>query len=274
MILILSPHLDDALFSMTNYLLHYNGFVIICTLFTKEFDKKSFNGDYKYYADTKTRKLEDNNAIQKLLKLNNNLKIKTIYLNLYDDLFRYYLKNINIEKEIIDSLRNINKYYNFGKIFCPLGIGNHPDHCLTYKCASKVFDSRLIYYFYDYPYCNLKVNIYQRLNQLKIKNNIKLSFNDYKKYYYHPIYQSTNCIIRLCRITNVFLQYLYHKLFNNDYLCDSILHTSYYNYQKKFQVVKLYETQIVPIFGSFNILYNTLQTKYKEYYIKIDNNKC
>ena len=270
MILILSPHLDDALFSMTNYLLHYKGEVVICTLFTKSYNKINFEGDYKYYADTKTRKTEDYTAIQKLLNINSNLKIKMIYLELYDNLFRYYLKNYSVENKIIELFTRIKNNYKFDKIFCPLGIGNHNDHLLTFKCANIVFNYNLLNYYYDYPYCNLKINKFNRFNQLKINHNIKLTFQDFKNYYYYPMYNSTNFFIKIFRITNIFFQYIYQKIFINKKKYDTILHTNYYNYQKKFQIIKSYKTQINPIFGCLDNLFNILKTKYKEYYIKIN----
>ena len=56
--LILSPHLDDALYSMSSFLCNHYGDVIIATLFTREVDN-DYQGHYALYADMKTRKKED-----------------------------------------------------------------------------------------------------------------------------------------------------------------------------------------------------------------------
>ena len=63
--LIFSPHLDDALFSLSSYLVSFKGNVIIATLFTKEC-RNNFKGDYALYANTKKRKEENYNAINKI----------------------------------------------------------------------------------------------------------------------------------------------------------------------------------------------------------------
>ena len=53
--LIISPHLDDALFSLSSYLLSYKGNIIIATLFTKECCH-NFKDVYALYANMKKRK--------------------------------------------------------------------------------------------------------------------------------------------------------------------------------------------------------------------------
>jgi len=283
MICIISPHLDDAIFSMSNFLLKYKGNVIICTIFTKEFTKIKFFDDYKYYADTQKRKQEDQKAIIELKKRNKNIRIKMIYLNLYDDLFRYYISNanINIHIELIQVLTKIKNKYNFQKIFCPLGIGNHPDHLLTYDYITKIFNFQNLYYYYDYPYCCLKLNVFNRLKYLNLSNyhDIDLELKDFINYYQHPIYKSTNIVIRILRMTKIFCTYYIDKiylLFNNYFQYSNNMKNKIEfrinkinNFQKKYQIIKHYYTQIIPIFGNSISLYNNLKINNQEYYIKI-----
>ena len=68
-IVILSPHLDDALFSLSNLILTSKHKIIIVTLFTKEVEN-NFVGDYALYADTITRKEEDVKVINKIKSIN------------------------------------------------------------------------------------------------------------------------------------------------------------------------------------------------------------
>jgi hypothetical protein len=259
--LILSPHLDDALLSNCHFLTSYNCCVIIATIFTKEINHK-FTGDYGCYANLKERKIEDNNAISNLKQMNKNIKIITLYLNLPDHLFRSY--NSNITNLIYEEFNNLNSKYLIDTVYCPLGIGDHPDHLLTYEMCKKIFDNDKIFYYLDYPYCNLKLNVFKRFNYLNLRNNIKLTFNDLIEYYYHPIYRSCPNFIRLFKIINCTFYYLFQGIYNSQITIKKV------DYFKKLKIISNYKTQIIPIFGSLQNLKSNLLEFNQEFYLKIN----
>ena len=261
-ILILSPHLDDAIFSLSSLLLNYKGNVVIATLFTQE-NKHNFKGDYALYADMKTRKLEDYNAFEKIMSYNQNIFIKRIYLNLPDELFRS--NNLEINKLIQDKLLNIKNNYNFKAIYCPLAIGEHTDHILTYNNCIKIFKNSHILFYCDYPYCNLKLNTIKRLNSLQINHTLKLTYNDVKEYYCHPIYKSSPFFIRIVRIIINFLSII----FPLPKKYDSETYRFKTEPNLKHNIVSNYFTQIEPIFGSFYNLNDTLKKYSNEVYLNI-----
>ena len=104
--LILSPHLDDALFSMSNFLVNTYCDILLVTLFTKE-EKHNLTNDYAMYANIAKRKIEDKNAINKVKKLNPHIRIEIKYLDLPDQIFRN--RNVNINADIEKKLLEIKK---------------------------------------------------------------------------------------------------------------------------------------------------------------------
>ena len=77
-LLFISPHLDDVIFSISEYIdkmIDNNYQIIIATVFTKSNSSllKNLIGDYYMYGDYITRILEDKNAIK---SVNKNIIIK------------------------------------------------------------------------------------------------------------------------------------------------------------------------------------------------------
>ena len=144
--LILSPHLDDALYSMSSFLCNHYGDVIIVTLFTREVEN-DYQGHYALYADMKTRKKEDVRAIKKIEEMNMHIRIKVIYLDLPDQIFRS--KCSHIEEPIYDAFHNLHDTYEISAIYCPLGIGKHYDHILTHNICKEVFHANKTFFYYD-----------------------------------------------------------------------------------------------------------------------------
>jgi hypothetical protein len=244
--LIISPHLDDALFSLSALL---QGHIVIATVFTQEHlfkGLKGLKGAYAAYADMKTRKKEDIAAFHFLTRKKKNVKIEYIHLDFPDKLFR---KNDAIMlKPLREELRELYNQ-NFDKIYCPLGVGGHPDHLLVFEMCQVVFGNRAAYYC-EYPYSGLKLNRVKRFNALGLKHDLRLKWQDYIDYYRHPIYASTLGIVRLYR------------------MC----HWPFGTRENTFQIIKYetdvafkgklvshYQTQIEPIFGSAEHLEKELQ---------------
>ena len=145
-----------------------------------------------------------------------------------------------------------------------MAIGEHKDHLITYNECSKVFDKSKTYFYYDYPYCNLKLNTIKRLNYLQINHELSVSFNDIIEYYNHPIYMSTPRIVRIIRIIYNLFWCIFPSKNNN-----IEIYEEYVDCNIKNDIVSNYITQIKPIFGSFINLKNTLTKYCKEVYLNI-----
>jgi hypothetical protein len=241
--LIISPHLDDALFSLSALL---QGHIVIATVFTQENPVKTFKGVYAAYADMQTRKKEDVAAFNFLTRKKKNVKVDYLHLDFPDKLFR---KNDGIVLEPLrEELRELYNQ-NFDKIYCPLGVGGHPDHLLVFEMCHAVFGSRAAYYC-EYPYSGLKLNRVKRFNELGLKHDFRLKWQDFIDYYCHPIYASTPGIVRLYRMCH----WPFGKRENTfqmiTYETDAVF---------KGKLVSHYQTQIAPIFGSTEHLEKELQ---------------
>ena len=265
--LIISPHLDDALFSLSKYLISFKGNIIIATLFTKEVNN-NFTGDYALYADTKKRKKEDHDAINEIYSYNNEINITVIHLNLPDELFRDSNTNKFINDNICKKFSELSYKYNIGNVLCPIGVGEHNDHLLTYNNSIKFFKKDKIFFYYDYPYCNLKINLIKRLNSIGIYNNYKLTLNDIYEYYYHPIYQSCPVILRILRIFVSLISYYFSYFFTKK--INILLFTNSIDFKVKYNIISKYDSQIKPIFGNDNNLINNLKKYQDEFYLKIE----
>ena len=251
-ILIISPHLDDALFSLSSILKDAHH-IVIATVFTQECPFDHLKGDYAAYGDMKTRKQEDLAAIAFLNTLPGT-KVEKVHLDYPDKLFRK-----NNTPYVLPLLDNMRELYNqkFDQIYCPLGVGEHPDHVFVYDICQNVFGNAALYYC-EYPYSALKLNMVKRFNRLGLKHSLKLNWRDYSAYYTHPIYASTFGGLRFLRF--------FHSLFNR---CNIRIRQDVYEVELKFKytLVSYYKSQIVPIFGSLERLKKQLQIEKNEYVV-------
>jgi LmbE family N-acetylglucosaminyl deacetylase len=203
-ILVLSPHMDDAVLSCCDYLLNKKNKkseVKIITIFTnfksevitsdaKRYLKKS--GHENIYDFEKERKKEDRNSLDFLGFKHEywdfidggfrQFNKKNIYKN-YNQLFsgRIHPKDKKIILKILEKLK---KYKNdFDEILIPLGIGKHADHLIIKSCGEKVFNKNKINYYIDWPYAfKLKNwNLTQIFTILKNKKWITFTSKKKKK---------------------------------------------------------------------------------------------
>jgi LmbE family N-acetylglucosaminyl deacetylase len=258
--LFVSPHLDDIIFSTGSILqkiLDYNQHVIIATVFTKENNEllNNFNGDYYHYANYRERKIEDKKAMKKFNSTN--LIIK--YFDLDDEIFRNYT-SVNYEDNsiinyIINNIEQICSEYNVNTIYSPLAIGYHKDHLITFSALQRLKNKYLIKYYYDYPYCNIKLNTIVRLSDFGIFES-NLMLKNIIEYYNNPIYSSCNPLIRIIKIIILLLTYFKNILKKSkNYKLDSFI----VDQNNKIDSMLCYKTQIKPIFGSTEYLYQTVK---------------
>ena len=252
--LIISPHLDDALFSLSSLLMAGGNFVI-ATVFTQECQFEHLTGDYAAYGDMKTRKKEDIAAITFLNQIPGT-KVQYIHLDYPDTLFRKG-NNAPFILPLIDAMRELCTR-KFDKIYCPLGVGEHPDHVFVYDICQNVFGNNAIYYC-EFPYSALKLNQVKRFNRLGLDHglDLDLDWSDYVDYYTHPIYASTLGVLRFFR--------LFRKFRCLTPAVNSVRQESHeIDVEFKYALLSHYKTQIDPIFGSLERLKKELQKEQKE----------
>lgn len=168
-ILILSPHMDDAILSCTDHIRSWQQHheVTVFTIFNRYIKSNSESAStYMYLSGfnsvttlQRERDKEDLNAF-------NELQCRNVYGQLTDAAFRKNDNNILypttasiFNNEISDGDNALNQlkkmfiqYQNYDTIVAPLAIGNHVDHRITHKAAKSVFSKKQLAYYVDYPY--------------------------------------------------------------------------------------------------------------------------
>ena len=262
--LFISPHLDDIIFSLGSLIetISQNTNIIIATVFTKENKEKleKMTGELYTYGNYKKRLIEDNKSM-KLLK-----NTTVIYFDLEDEIFRNGVSRLKMELKISYKINNILERYSVNEIYLPLGIGYHTDHILVNNSIYHLnLSGYKILYYYDYPYCNNKLNLITRLSDYGIFNEY-FNLNMIISYYNDPIYSSLNCFVKTIKILFLLGKYLFNfifRQFKNRYNISNFK----INRIKKYNLMTQYDSQIEPIFKNRINLMNTLIKNNKEYLI-------
>ena len=169
-ILVISPHLDDAVLSCHDHIVNWKQKeeVFVLTVFT-HFGKNlpydwlklrlKESGFLSPHLQEIARKKEDQRAMK-------NLNVNFRHLNFIDGGYRTYNQhpiypNSSIfsgrisekDEAILSELaRKLKNFNNFDKIIIPLGVGRHVDHEITRNAAETIFAKNKIAYYIDYPY--------------------------------------------------------------------------------------------------------------------------
>ena len=268
--LFISPHLDDIIFSLGNYIKKASNYqnIIIATVFTKENQKKlnKMKGEMYVYGNYKKRIEEDKNAMIELKG------VKVIYFDLEDDIFRNNESKLKMELKISNKINKLLLDYEVDNIYLPLGIGYHNDHILVNNSVYHLNLSNYnLYYYYDYPYCNNKLNLLTRLSDYGIFYN-SINLEIIKEYYRDPIYSSLNFFIKSIKVIYLLNRYLFNYLFRQYKLKG---HNYSYKIitEEKCNMMMKYESQINPIFGSKQVMLNQLNKNNEETIIKFTNSE-
>lgn len=170
-ILVLSPHLDDAVLSCGDHILEWKRQgheVTVVSIFTKfqdrfisESAKESLvKGGYKNAKECEgERKKEDVKAMKQLgvnyshfgfidgwFRIHND---KPVYEN--SQLFSGEISSN--DKSLMMSIKNkVSKYNKFQKVITPFGVGKHADHLIIRNIAQQIFTKDQIVYYLDQPY--------------------------------------------------------------------------------------------------------------------------
>lgn len=170
---ILSPHLDDAVFSCAGAIaqLLREGPVLVINIFTRYESELKMRGvvltDARYQEETDAAAL---------------LGFESINLNELDVSFRRsaYRALGNIFRPPVaedlawlpvlrDKVAGLLSTFGYDEIFVPLGIGWHVDHVLTYALFDQWSDAAGIQYYEDLPYCLLPHATRLRMRQLGLE---------------------------------------------------------------------------------------------------------
>ena len=186
-ILILSPHLDDAVLSCFDHITAWkknNENVFIVSIFTRFGINNTHLSIRKRLKETgfssckeqeRTRKKEDVRAMNAIGASWEHLNYtdagyrmsgrKVIYLN-SNSLFSGKISPY--DHKLIKSIEpRLNKLKKVDKILIPLGVGRNIDHVIVKKIAEKLFKPKQIIYYLDYPYA-LSISNWSVSNLLKL----------------------------------------------------------------------------------------------------------
>lgn len=257
-LLFVSPHLDDIIFSLGDYISKLDQEIIIVTVFTKKDNQKlkKFTGDYYAYANYDQRIKEDGLAMDILKSKNPNISVK--YLDLEDEIFRD--NNDFIQGEINQSFINLLKDFEgeIEKVYLPLCVGHHLDHILTFNTYKIFLKNNIpVEYYLDYPYATM--NFYTKVRLSDFGNfQERIQIIDLYNYYINPINRCNHPIIRSIKMLIYIYTYIRNYIFvKNNYKIEyKIINTV--NITNKNNLVMQYESQIKPIFETNQVLENIL----------------
>lgn len=184
-ILVLSPHLDDAVLSCSDHIMDWRkkAQVLVVTIFTRFGNKSSIfrhnnrlseSGFSSPQEQEEKRKKEDELAITKL-------KVDFLHLDFVDAGYRTFREKPLYPGSSLfsgkvshnDGLlapkleKALKPFKEFDRVVIPLGVGGHIDHVLTRKAARKIFDKNQTIYYVDYPYA-LKLRNWSLAGVLKL----------------------------------------------------------------------------------------------------------
>lgn len=196
--LFISAHLDDVVISCGDYiyeLIQHNNNVLIATVFTGEDAELSMLARILHRKfglglnAMEIRRQEDKNAIELLgasyLHLN---LLECIYrkkrdnAHVYKKLTDIFNVNLNTERAVIDDLitvflNNIN-LNSYQKIYIPLGIGRHVDHCIVRTAVEQYLQIAgsnsmdKLFYYEDMPYVCYNNNLNWKLEQADVATGL------------------------------------------------------------------------------------------------------
>jgi LmbE family N-acetylglucosaminyl deacetylase len=169
-ILILSPHMDDAVLSCFDHMRKWKNqaTVTVVTVFntykqqvdsaaSKQYlELSGYNNIAKFQ---KKRIAEDNAALKHLSIASKRLNMtdaafRTIKgISLYPSYSEIFSNTLHQQDSSLSQLTTLlKKLPTYDRIIVPYGVGNHVDHLITKKAAQRVYGRAPIMYYAEYPY--------------------------------------------------------------------------------------------------------------------------
>lgn len=170
-ILVLSPHLDDAVLSCADHILEWKKQghdLTVVSIFTKfqnnYISQAAKNSLYKAgFKDAeeceKLRKEEDREAMKKLGVCYQHLDFVDGWYRIHEKSSVYPNQTLfsghisNKDSKLISELKNkLQSYRAFEMILIPFGVGKHADHLVARSVAETVFHHHNLWFYVDFPY--------------------------------------------------------------------------------------------------------------------------
>lgn len=168
-VFILSPHIDDAAFSLALTISKLAGndvpiTIINCFTITKWTAIHVENKEIETVS-----RLRKNEDVQFYENISENIHI--INLDLLDAPLRngYIFQNqpfLQNEWELIETLQKLLEQHVDGLLFCPLAIGNHIDHAIAKEAVLKLYRNIKVLFYEDLPY-TFRINYEQTERHVK-----------------------------------------------------------------------------------------------------------
>ncbi|OGV91472.1 hypothetical protein A2783_01560 [Microgenomates group bacterium RIFCSPHIGHO2_01_FULL_45_11] len=169
--LVLSPHMDDAIFSCCDHILFWQQVGIkveVVNLFTS-FRARNVSLSLKRHLAVfgfdnagryeKVREEEDREALAKLGLKPTNLDVIDGFFRKNGDNFIYSNRTLfsgkisSWDRGLVERIKQKLADYKFvDKVIVPLGVGLHVDHLIAREVSENVFGKKKIMYFVDSPY--------------------------------------------------------------------------------------------------------------------------
>ena len=172
-ILVISPHLDDAAFSVGPLLAEFadRAKIVVATVFTKselnpagfaltcQLDK-GLSAGADYMAIRRTEDIEWSKKIGAEVVHGAFAEAPHRGYHSPKELFSPALPNDELEDVLTNWFLELAKTFKPGAILCPVGVGNHVDHILVRKFARTSLESKFpLFFFKDQPYAS-KLNTF------------------------------------------------------------------------------------------------------------------
>ncbi len=166
---ILSPHIDDAAFSLALTISRFadnNIPVTIINCFTVTKWTAIHVENKEIEAVSRLRKSEDDEFYKNFGNIN------VINLDLLDAPLRngYIFQNQPFqpdEWELIENLKKLLEQHVGGLLLCPLAIGNHIDHAICREAVIGLYNKLTVIFFEDLPYA-------QRISEDQIRRHVHM----------------------------------------------------------------------------------------------------
>jgi LmbE family N-acetylglucosaminyl deacetylase len=173
--LYLAPHLDDAILSCAGRILQETAGgkrVVVATLFT--------HADAERAALYRRRRDEDRRAVAPLgavalhAGLNDAPYRRSCYSSFRDIVLGSHPADGEDEAKAQLVIERLMRDCAAANVYCPLGVGTHIDHRLTYQAATRAAGAERLIFYEDRPYVFVRGQLAMRLAELSLVSDVAM----------------------------------------------------------------------------------------------------